>query len=430
MVSVTALAHPDTLYAATCALLPPQPALQGRAESDVCVIGAGFTGLAAAMHLARAGRSVIVLEQGRIASGASGRNGGHASFGMRLKQDKLEAWLGVKDAQGLWRMSLDAMAHLKGLMADGLDCDFVPGVLRLEHRPQDVAAAHRYAERMRRDYGFDALEPLTASEVRQRVATTAYHGGIYDRASGHLHPLKLAMGLARRALDAGAVIHEQTRVQGVAAAGERLIVRTDRGQILARDVIYAGNGMMSGLDRDIDRHIMPIRNYILATEPLPPEVAAGLIAEGAAVSDSRFVVYYFRVSADRRLIFGGGETYSYRTPADLKGFVRRHMLGVYPQLADLRIDYAWGGTLGITRSRMPYLRQPAPGRWLAGGYSGKGVVLAPYIGKVLADAIGGDRRAFDLLARLPSRRFPGGATLRAPLLAAGMAYYKFRDGLG
>ncbi len=430
MVSLTAAARPDTAYAATCEALPPQPMLTGTVASDVCVIGAGFTGLSVAMHLAEAGHSVVVLERGRIADGASGRNGGQASVGMRLKQDVLERMVGEDDARALWRVAVGAMEHLKGLIASGVDCDFTPGVFRLEHRPEAVAATHRYAEMMRRRYGFDALEPLDRDAARRLVASEAYHGGVYDGAAGHLHPLKLATGLARRALAAGAAIHESSMVAGVEQAGDGVRVRTADGEVRARHVVYAGNGMMSGLDPAIDGHVMPIRNYILATEPLAPEIAAGLIGRGAAVSDSRFVVYYFRVDKDRRLIFGGGETYSYRDPRDPKAFVRAHMLKVFPQLAGVAIDHAWGGTLGITRTRMPYVRRIGPNGFAAAGFSGRGVVLAPYFGKILADAVRGSSPEFDLLSRLPMARFPGSGALRSPLLVAGMGLYKLRDMLG
>lgn len=430
MVSLTTPAGAETAYQATCEALPAQPALSETLTADVCVIGAGFTGLSAAMHLARAGRSVVVLESGRIADGASGRNGGQASVGMRLKQDALEKLVGADDARRLWDIALAAWRHLHDLIADGLDCEFTPGVFRLEHRPEAVPAAHRYSAMMRARYGFDALEPLDKDDVRRLVATDAYHGGVYDRVSGHLHPLKLALGLARRAQAAGAQLFEHSTVTSVEETGGCSVVRTAVASVLAKRVIYAGNGMMTGLDGGIDDHVMPIRNYILATEPLAPEVAEGLIARGAAVSDTRFVVYYFRVSQDRRLIFGGGETYSYRDPPDVKAFVRRHMLRVFPQLADVGVDYAWGGALGITRSRMPFVRRVGAHGLAAAGYSGRGVVLAPFLGKVLSDAVQDRVEVFDIFARLPSARFPGGAALRAPMLVAGMTAYKLRDRFG
>lgn len=416
-----------TVYAATCPPLPLQPALQGRVTADACVIGGGFTGLAAALHLAEAGRDVVLLEAGRLGDGASGRNGGHASTGMRLKQEELEHLYGVETAHCLWRVALDAMAHFQGLLASGIDCDFVPGVYRLEHRPKAVDDLFRHAEKMRRDYGFEALTPLDRNEVRRRVASDAYRGGLFDSASGHVQPFKLAMGLARRALAAGVRIFEETRAEAV-AGGPQIV--TPGGRVVARQVIHAGNGMMTGLDAGIDRHVMPIRNYLLATQPLPAALADSLVQGRAAVSDSRFVVYYFRVDKDNRLIFGGGETYSYSDPANLPAFVRSHMLRVYPQLANTPISHAWGGTLGITMSRMPYVRRIGDSGFVAAGFSGRGVVMAPFMGHVLAQAALGRPALFDLFAGLPATPFPGGATLRPLLLAGGMAWYKLRDQIG
>lgn len=429
MVSVIPEVPAKTVYAATCEPLPEQPALRGAANADVCVIGGGFTGLAAALRLAEAGRDVVLLEAGRVGDGASGRNGGHASTGMRLRQEELEHLYGPETAHRLWRVALDAMAHVQGLIASGIDCDYTPGVYRLEHRPKAVQALFRHADHMRRHYGFEALTPRGPAEIKQRVASDVYCGGLHDAASGHVQPLKLALGLARRALDAGVRIFEATPALAV-ADGVPAAIATPGGKVSAGQVIHAGNGMMSGLVPALDRHVMPIRNYILATEPLPPALAASLIAGGAAASDSRFVVYYFRVDRDRRLVFGGGETYSYRDPRNLADFVRRHMLRVFPQLGQVAIAHAWGGTLGITMSRMPHVRRIGENGFAAAGFSGRGVVLAPYLGHVLAEAALGRSAVFDLFAGLPATAFPGGPALRAPLLAAGMAYYRLRDSLG
>ncbi|PWR25344.1 NAD(P)/FAD-dependent oxidoreductase [Zavarzinia aquatilis] len=429
MVSVSPAPPPGTVYAATCPPLPEQPVLREAVTADVCVIGGGFTGLAAALRLAQAGRDVVLLEAGRVGDGASGRNGGHASTGLRLKQEELERLYGLEVAHRLWDVALDAMTHFQGLIASGLDCDYTPGVYRLEHRPRAVEALSRHAEHMRRHYGFEALTPLGPADIRQRVASDAYCGGLHDAASGHVQPLKLALGLARRALEAGVRVFEATPALAVRDGVPAGIV-TPGGKVTARQVIHAGNGMTSGLVSAIDRHVMPIRNYILATEPLPPPLAASLIAGGAAASDSRFVVYYFRVDRNRRLVFGGGETYSYRDPRNLADFVRRHMLRVFPQLGGVAVAHAWGGTLGITMSRMPYVRRIGEAGLAAGGFSGRGVVLAPYMGQVLAEAALGRSAVFDLFAGLPAQAFPGGPALRAPLLAAGMAYYRLRDRLG
>lgn len=428
MVSVSADSR--TVYEADALARPALPTLRGDVSCDVCVVGGGFTGLSAAWHLASGGRSVVLLERGRVGDGASGRNGGHASLGQRLRMESLERMVGEHDARALWAAAVAAMEHLKALIADGLDCGFRPGVLRLEHRPEAVVAAHRYAEMMARRYGHHMLEPVDATRVQELVATQAYAGGVLDRASGHLDPLRLALGLAERALAAGAALYEASAVLAVDDEVNGIVAHTREGLVRAKHVVYAGNGLMTGLDGAVDAHVMPIRNYILATEPLGAARAASLIADRVAVSDSRFIVYYFRVDGSDRLIFGGGETYSYRDPPDIAGFVRRHMLRIFPQLAEVGIEQAWGGTLGITRSRMPYVRRVGRRGVAAVGYSGRGVVLAPYLGKAMADELLGRPSDFELFARLPMTAFPGGPSLRAPLLTAGMLFYKLRDMVG
>ncbi len=247
-------------------------------------------------------------------------------------------------------------------------------------------------------------------------------------------PLKFAQGLARAAAHAGARIHEGTRavnVGGSPTTGFAISCRVDATQVTvtADIVILAGNGYLEGIDGDVEARVMPIDNYILATAPIGAGRPGGLIAGGEAVSDTRFVVYYFRPSADGRLVFGGGETYSLKPPADIAGFVRRHLARIYPQLAGTKIDYAWGGTLAITRHRLPFIRRVRPGVYAAAGYSGQGVAIAPFAGKILADAIGGDTSRLDRFAALPAPRFPGGRLMRYPALVAAMTWYSLRDRL-
>ena len=264
------------------------------------------------------------------------------------------------------------------------------------------------------------------------MPSSAYVGGDIDRGSGHLHPLNLALGLARLATEAGARIFETSEVHNVVhgkRAGDLSTLRTGRGRVLADHVILAGNGYMGHLDMRIAGHVMPINNYIIATEPLGDRADTVLRGDIAA-HDTRFVVNYWRLSPDRRLIFGGGETVSYRFPADIAAKVRKPMLEVYPQLDDVGITHAWGGTLAITMSRLPYFARPAPNCLSAGGYSGHGLALAIHAGKLMAEAVTGQAAGFDTMAALPTRAFPGGATMRWPLLVAGMSWYALRDRLG
>ena len=264
---------------------------------------------------------------------------------------------------------------------------------------------------------------MERDELSAAIGTELYFGGLRDGGAGHLDPLRFAQGLARAAAAAGARLHEETRATKLVPGG----VATSRGTITADIVILAGNGYLAGIDAETEARVMPIDNYILATKPIGAGQPGGLIPGGEAVSDSRFVVYYFRPSPDGRLIFGGGETYSYRAPRDLAAFVRGHMTRIYPQLRETPIDYAWGGRLAITLPRTPFLRRVRPGVYAAAGYSGQGVALAPFAGKVLADAIAGDPGRLDAFAALPAPAFPGGRLLRKPGLAAGMIWYALRD---
>lgn len=422
--------HAPSYYAATLTETAASVAMDGSLRCDVCVIGGGYTGAATALHLARRGVEVVLLEQSRLGWGASGRNGGQVHVGMRRDQEWLEARVGPAAAQEYWRLALAAREHLDWLVATyGIRCDFRPGLLHANHRARYTAETAAHVEHMRSAYRYDALRFVEAGEIRDLVGTDAYHSGSYDAHGGHLHALNYALGIARAAASHGARLVEGVEAGAPVAHGDGWRIPTPRGDVEARRVVLACNGYMRGLSARVERRVMPIHNYIAVTEPLGPERAKALIPSGAAVSDSRFVVNYFRVTPDHRLLFGGGENYGYRFPDDIGAFVRPHLLAVFPGLKDARLDYAWGGTLGITPTRMPFIRDLGPGLVNASGFSGLGVVLAPYTGKAVADALLGDRAAFDLLGRVPVPPFPGGAALRWPTLVAAMSFYALRDRL-
>ena len=421
--------YPPSYYAATAHVIDPFPSAEGDLSADVCIVGGGYTGLSAALHLAERGFDAVLVDAHRVGWGASGRNGGQVNSGQRRDQDELEAIVGRDHARRLWTLAEEAKDLVKALIDDhGIACDLKPGVIHADHRARFVDHSHRYVEKLQNDYGYEAIQALGKADIRDHLGTDYYHGGSIDRGAAHLHPLNYALGLADAARAAGARIYEQSRVRSY-KAGARAVVELDRGRISADFMILACNGYLDGLEPRVSSKTMPLNNFIIATEPLAEDLARALIRDDVAVGDSKFVINYYRLSADRRLLFGGGETYSYRFPNDIKAFVRPHMLKVYPQLAATPIDFGWGGTLAITVNRLPYVARLSPNILTASGYSGQGVALATLAGKVMADAIGGTAERLDLLSEIPTHPFPGGRYLRWPLLVLAMSYYALRDRL-
>ncbi|MDP4031770.1 MAG: FAD-binding oxidoreductase [Pseudorhodobacter sp.] len=420
--------HPASYYAATAAPMAEFAPLHGEVRADVCVVGGGYTGLSAALHLAERGFDVVLLEAHRVGFGASGRNGGQVGSGQRLDQGVLEKLAGIEQAHRLWDMAEESKALVRSLITDhAMPCTFHPGLAHACWTEAEVRATHAYGDKLRRDYGYDQLEPLGRAGIRALIGSTAYKGGEVDWGAGHVHPLNFAIGLAQAAARAGVRIFENTYVQHI-DHGTKAVLHGGKGQVLADQVILACNGYLGGLAPKVSAKVMPINNFIVATEPLGAR-AAEVLAKPVAVADSKFVVNYWRLSEDSRLLFGGGESYGYRFP-DIIRTVRKPMLKVYPQLADTRIDYAWGGTLAITMNRLPCFMRVRPNVLSASGYSGHGVALATLAGKVLAEAVAGQAERFDLLASLPQPRFPGGAAMRWPLLVLAMTWYSMRDRLG
>ena len=417
-------------YYSTAAKPADRPALQGAVDCDVCVIGAGYTGLVAALSLASRGFCVRVLERHRIASGASGRNGGVLGPGQRLDQETLENWLGDDHAADLWRLSLDANDLVRELVSThAIDCDLTDGHLLVAHKERLEAGLWREAEHLRARYNYEDVTPVRREQVQALLGTDRFFGGNLDRRGGHLHPLNYALGLARVAEETGAVLHEQTEALEVSRTPSGVRVRTAAGQVSAKFVVLACNGYLGRLESRIGNYMMPINNFMLATEPLGETRGKAINRENLAVVDTRFVVSYFHNSPDHRLIFGGGENYTSRFPARLEALVRARMLDVYPSLQDVRIDHVWGGTLAITLKRMPQFGRLDDVIYFAHGYSGHGIAMATLGGRMLAEAIGGQAERFDVMARIPQQRFPGGRYLRWPGLVAGMLWYSLLDRL-
>lgn len=413
--------YPPSWYAATTAPLAPFAPLRGEVRADVCVVGAGYTGLSAALHLAEAGLDVVLLEAQRVGFGASGRNGGQLGSGQRMEQTGLERLVGQEDASKLWDLAEDAKALVKSLVArHGIDCHLKPGVAHACFSARETAHEHAYADHLAERYGYNQLQKLDEGAMQTLCASPAYSGGTLDMGAGHLHPLAYALGLARAAQAAGVRIFEGSAVHHI-TRGTPARVATDAGAVRADHVILACNGYLGGLDRNVAARVMPINNFIAATEPLGNE-AARVLARDVAVADSKFVVNYFRLSHDKRLLFGGGETYGYRFPRDIPALVRKPMSVIFPHLRDVRIEYAWGGTLAITIKRMPYLARIRSNILSASGYSGHGVGNAIQAGKIMAEATRGPSAGLDAFNTIPHLPFPGGGLLRTPILSLAMSW--------
>jgi gamma-glutamylputrescine oxidase len=427
---MTAAAHVNSWYAASATPIGDFPRLEGEVQADVCIVGGGFTGLSSAIHLRERGYSVVVLEAERVAWGASGRNGGHCSTGQRADQEDLEQRVGREQARRLWDLGLEAVSTVTGLVERfNIDCELKSGDLHVAAKRSHVDELRAYADKLREEYDYQDARFVGREELEQMTSSRRYHAGMFDAGGRHLHPLKYALGLARAARELGAEIFEDSRVTSY-SEGEQVTVRTQQGSVRARFMILACNGYLQHLSRPLAGKIMPINNFVLATEPLGEEPARRLIRDDCAMSDSLFVINYWKLSEDWRLLFGGGESYSRRFPADIEGLVRSRMLQVYPDLEPVRIDYAWGGTLAITMSRMPHFGRVAGNVFYAHGYSGHGITIASLAGKLLAEAISGTAERFDVMASVPTPTFPGGTLLRWPGLVLAMGWHAMLDRLG
>ncbi len=423
--------YPPSLYAATRDPLPDFPEQQGEERADVVIVGGGYTGLSAALHLAEAGVDVMLLEAHRLGFGASGRNGGQLGSGQRLEVDALEKLAGRDTARRLWNMAEEAKALTRDLAARA-GVPVADGIAHAFRKPGEYDHARAMIDKLARDYDYDRIEALDREAFRTLVPSDAYASGELDHGAGHLNPLNLALGMARLADAAGARLREMSHVHHIRhgrSAGEKSIVQTHKGRVICDHVILAANGYLGHLDMKVAARVMPINNFIVATAPLGARTAQ-VLTRDIGVHDTKFVVNYWRLDPEGRLIFGGGENVSYRFPKDIAAKVRKPLLEIYPGLADVELTHAWGGTLAITMNRMPCFVRPAPNCLSASGFSGHGLALATLSGKLMAQAVQGQAQGFDTMAALPSRPFPGGGMFRWPLLVAGMSWYSLRDRLG
>ncbi len=429
MRSMTQAPYPPSWYAASAEPLPAQPALEGDLDVDVAILGAGYVGLSAAIELAEAGYSVAILEAERIGWGASGRNGGQVIFGFGCGESKLVSLLGRDDAGRLFDWSVEGVDLIHARRERfGIDCDWRAGHAHVAIKPRHVRELAAWRDELAQDYAYP-LEWWDRERLRAQLHSPRYLGGLIDPRSGHLHPLKYALGLGKAALGLGVRIFEHSPVLSL-TDGERPELRTARGRVRCRAAILAGNALVKGVAPALDRRIMPVGTYIAATPPLGEERARALIGNDMAVADTNWALDYFRLSADHRLLFGGRASYSNLEPPNLRWVMTRRMRRVFPQLADVGFEYLWGGAIDISLNRAPDWGRLGRGNvYYAQGFSGHGVAASGLAGRVIAEAVRGTAERLDVFEKIRHRDFPGGRALRTPLLVAAMTWYKLRDAL-
>ncbi|SIT17528.1 NAD(P)/FAD-dependent oxidoreductase [Insolitispirillum peregrinum] len=421
---------PQTYYAATANPTPERPSLKGPVESDICVIGGGFTGLSAALHLAERGFKVVLLEAARIGWGASGRNGGQIVNGYSRDLEVIEHRYGLEAARTLGKMSLEGGDIIRERIAKyGIACAY---------RPTNVFAA--YSQKQMRElsgmrenwlrHGHDGLEVLDRDGLRRHVGSDVYVGGMIDHRGGHMHPLNLALGEAAALESLDGVIYEQTRVLRIDRSGPTPVIHTPEGQVSARYAVTCGNAYLGDAVPELTAKIMPVSTQVVTTEVLGEAVINELFPTMTAVEDANYVLDYFRPTEDHRLLFGGGIVYGGAEPADIQAWLRPHLEKVFPRLKGVRLDFAWSGNFALTMTRIPHFGRLPGNVYFAHGYSGHGVTCTHLAGRLIAEAICGDATRFDAFANLPYYPFPGGRALRVPLTALGAWWYGLRDKLG
>jgi len=414
-------------YAASVGAQGARDALRGDIRVDVAVLGGGLAGCSAALHLAKRGLKVALLEAHFVGYGASGRSGGQAIFGLAASQKRLIADVGRDDARRLFDLSIEALDLTQALMREyAIDCEYQPNHVHVALKPRQVQELEEWNQELHEEYAYPSARLLDRDELKNHVRSDRYLAGLIDPRSGHLHPLKFTRGVARAAEGAGATIYENSEILRY-EDGPEVRVHTAHGTVRCANLILCGNAYIGRVAPALARRILGIGTYIIASEPLGEERARSLLPSNAAIADINWILDYFRRSQDHRLLFGGRVSYSSVQPPRLAESMRQRMVRVFPALADIKVAYAWGGYLDITMSRAPNFGRLAPNVYYLQGFSGHGISLTGLAGKLVAEAVAGTAERFDVFARIPHRDFPGGPLFRRPSLMLAMLYYRLRD---
>lgn len=374
-------------YRATATPYAPHAPLQGSTQARVAIIGGGYAGLNTALGLAERGvRDVVLLEREQIGYGASGRNGGFVFGGYSLGEQALLAQRGHAQARAMFDLTTAAVQRIRQRVADyAIPCDAVDEGVIWANWFRDPAVLRMRQQRLAEHYGV-RWEWLAQAELRECVRSTRYHDGLYERDALHLHPLNYAIGLAAAAQAQGVRLHEHSGVTRLSREGSRWRVRTTQGELLAEQVVLACGGYLAGLQRRIDRAILPIATYVMVTEPLDARLDDCLRTR-AAVYDSRFAFDYYRALPDTRLLWGGRISVRNRSPQAVQRLLTHDLLRVFPQLKGVRIDHAWSGLMSYARHQMPQIGGSGDSLWWAQAFGGHGLAPTCAAGELLAAAI-------------------------------------------